>query len=39
MAMECTACGVNKAPLHPTPERAIVANLAHVLGRVAKKAE
>lgn len=37
MATECTAYRDNKGSLHPTPERATLADLAHVLGRVGEE--
>lgn len=37
MATECTAYRDNKGGLHPTPERATLADLADVLGRVGEE--
>ncbi len=37
MATECTAYRDDKGSLHPTPERATLADLAHVLGRVGEE--
>lgn len=37
MATECTAYRDNKGALHPTPERATLADLAHILGRVGEE--
>lgn len=37
MATECTAYRDNKGSLHATPERATLADLANVLGRVGEE--
>lgn len=37
MATECTAYRDNKGGLHPTPDRATLADLADVLGRVGEE--
>ena len=37
MATECTAYRDDKGSLHPTPERATLADLANVLGRVGEE--
>lgn len=37
MATECTAYRDGKGSLHPTPERATLADLANVLGRVGEE--
>ena len=37
MATECTAYRDGKGSLHPTPERATLADLADVLGRVGEE--
>lgn len=37
MATECTAYRDNKGSLHPTADRATLADLAHVLGRVGEE--
>ncbi|ALC12283.1 hypothetical protein LH20_10005 [Sphingopyxis sp. 113P3] len=37
MAIECTAYRDDKGGLHPTPERATLADLASVLGRVGEE--
>lgn len=37
MATECTAYRDGKGSLHPTPERATLADLASVLGRVGEE--
>lgn len=37
MATECTAYRDTKGSLHPTPERATLADLADVLGRVGEE--